>query len=183
MRTLPYLENGKPILDQLDERRTGAIARRHARPQGARQDAGRTGRWRVVPVCRSVRSLSTTRRRPCFGRPQQGHAEGRAARRCRRVGDWMPPIAEAAIREFAERQQPQARRGRAAVARRVDGKADVARRFRRAGGAGRDESLARIGDQNRLGQPGCPTELLKSRLLRCNITTSVKLGSHSANVR
>ena len=66
----------------------------------------------------------------------------------RRSSDWNAANAEAAIREYAERQQPEARRGRAAVARRVDGKAAPLPVFSTCWRClGRDESLARIGDQ------------------------------------
>ena len=73
----------------------------------------------------------------------------RAQRRCKAVdGDWNAAAAEAAIREFAAAEGPEARRGRAAAARRAD-RADSTSPgvFDVLAVLGREESLARIGDQ------------------------------------
>ena len=47
-------------------------------------------------------------------------------------GDWTVPARKLRIREFAERQRPEARRGGAAAACRADGKKHLAGRLRRA---------------------------------------------------
>ena len=59
------------------------LARRHAGPEGARQDAGRAPRQRLLPLRRSGRCRSTRRPRRCS-------ADGRAATRRPRRRSWKP---------------------------------------------------------------------------------------------
>ena len=48
--SLPYLPNGPAMAAQARRREEGAARQRHARPEGARQDADRTRRRRAIPV-------------------------------------------------------------------------------------------------------------------------------------
>ena len=54
IRTLPYLENGGADRRPHGRPAQGAVACGDARPQGARQDACRTGRRRGISVCRAA---------------------------------------------------------------------------------------------------------------------------------
>ena len=147
-RTLPYLENGKPILDRLDERRSEQL--RAAMP-GLKERAktlveladGAAFLFAERPLVDRRQGGGAARRRPRKDILAGAHAALKAV-----DGDWNAASAEAAIREFAGAQRPEARRGRAAVARRADGKTAPRRACSTCWRClARDESLARIGDQ------------------------------------
>ena len=121
VRTLPYLENGALIAERLDEQPPQPAACRHARPEGARQDAGRTGRRRGLPVRRAAAAGRREGRRTARrAAPRAILARRTAALRSRRGRLDCRSRRRPKIREFAEREGHEARRRRAAAARRAD---------------------------------------------------------------
>ncbi len=143
----------------------GAVARRHAWPEGAREDAGRACRWCVVPVRRASACRSTRRPPRCSARPQPGHSAGRARGAAGGRGDWNAASAEAAIREYASASGLKLGEIAQPLRAALTGRQHLARCVRRAGRARPRRKPGPDRRSNRLGQPGCPKEILKSHVV------------------
>ena len=88
-RLLPHIAGGAGAGRQDDAGAARQAARRHAGPEGARQDAGRTVRRRALPLGRAARSSSTTRPRRCSRREAQARDRRACCRELARPStDW-----------------------------------------------------------------------------------------------
>ena len=127
-----------------------AMARRHAEPQGTRQDAASISSTARISCSPIGRFRSTTRRRGVLSPEARGllrDLEGELGA----VEPWSTEATERAVRTFAERHGLKLGSGRPAVAGGAHRPHDLARHFR---GARRARQGRELGPRRRPGQQG-----------------------------
>ncbi len=146
--TLPYLPGGPEMAAELDRGQARAACARAARPEGARQDAGRTRRRRQIPV-RETAAADGRKGRGNSGARRAAASSRRCCRDWRRLSEWTAATTEAAVRDYAGEQG--AKLGMIAQPLRAaaTGRDHVARHIRRAGRAGTRGEPWELADQAR----------------------------------